>query len=833
MTDLENITPEDFVKHAASLRQFARSLLRCPSAADDAVQETWVRVAKRPRPAVTRLGSWLRTSLRNIVVSQARSDSARARREADATADGASDSPLDLLARRETLETVVRAVGRLSDEFQSVVFLRFFDGLQPREIAARLDIPVSVVHQRLRKALAELRTLLDDMSRDRDWRAGLAAAFGLPNAADPIWTRPIEGATQTMSLPTQLAVAAGAVVAIAVPTTLYFTGGDTVPDAGPAAAEAPEVRVAADDSASVESKPGRVPVDPDASTRSPLAEREPYAFSLEFHATTHRDLPAHGTRVVAGPDLHALNVVGTTDRSGRLSIQWRGSTPAMDFVVQDAGPSGQLRRIHVVAGEPKHVAVRAARPSMFDSFNSSLATATSERDDWLRFVSPTRHETTTEVVEVTEEEEFGVGSLARRPAPGKGRIVVQARDPHGQPVPDAHVVLLDSHGGAKRAWRTDTDGSLALDLIEGEHALRVGGGDHGLAHATLEVKAGNETPWTAQLNRGHELLGRLVDDAGKPLARWTIRVSSSSADDARVDTATTDADGNYAIPNVADRRHVVEAFAPRRRGASPFPMKTFESWPNRVAETVVEAPRDTSRITLRLVESKPDAGVAGSRIRVTSIARARAFERAVHSIDEVTIADLPAGAYRVEVGGAGTRWRVVEECRVAAGAKANVGAIPLEELGRLTLGDDRLAWLGRVRSDLVTRIVEGEVAASDDRDLTNELVLPGATVKGTVAGLDDVTVGVGMGPGTLPGSGAGGGPSTGAGSSAGFGAAAPRTDEAEYVELADVTLAESTESTTHFLLPPGDYVAVTANRDLVFWTMRAGERVELAEVLGR
>ncbi len=105
---------------------------------------------------------WLRGAARNMARSQARRAGRRRRREGRCARPEALPSTAERAAR---LELEMRLIGYVRDlpEGQSeVVYLRFWEGLPPRTIAARLCLPVEAVKTRLKRALASLRARLTE-----------------------------------------------------------------------------------------------------------------------------------------------------------------------------------------------------------------------------------------------------------------------------------------------------------------------------------------------------------------------------------------------------------------------------------------------------------------------------------------------------------------------------------------------------------------------------------------------------------------------------------------------------------------------------------------------
>src|SRR6185503_5300852 len=67
----------------------------------------------------------------------------------------------DLVERVLVQRELVSAVLELDEPYRSIVLLRYFEELPPREIAARTGIPLATVQSRLQRALARLRERLD------------------------------------------------------------------------------------------------------------------------------------------------------------------------------------------------------------------------------------------------------------------------------------------------------------------------------------------------------------------------------------------------------------------------------------------------------------------------------------------------------------------------------------------------------------------------------------------------------------------------------------------------------------------------------------------------
>src|SRR5262245_56112794 len=140
-TGSASFNPEDLLANAAWMRRLALGLVRDDSAADDLVQETWLRAVEKGPEGGNPSRGRLRAVLRNFAVQKMRSDRRRQARELRSARPEAADSTPDGLLERVELERwVVGLVLRLDEPYRSTVLLRFFEGLEPAEIARRQGV---------------------------------------------------------------------------------------------------------------------------------------------------------------------------------------------------------------------------------------------------------------------------------------------------------------------------------------------------------------------------------------------------------------------------------------------------------------------------------------------------------------------------------------------------------------------------------------------------------------------------------------------------------------------------------------------------------------------
>ena len=167
--------------NADFVRALARSLVGDATEAEDLAQEAWLAVSRRGAPDGASPRAWLGGVLRRVASRRHRTDRRRRRREAMLQTATRGDHPP---ARREACEHVLRAVLELDEPFRSTVIQRFYDGLEPSEIAELDGVPPATVRSRLTRALERLRRRLDATygSDRRAWAVPLAA-FAFRDAA--------------------------------------------------------------------------------------------------------------------------------------------------------------------------------------------------------------------------------------------------------------------------------------------------------------------------------------------------------------------------------------------------------------------------------------------------------------------------------------------------------------------------------------------------------------------------------------------------------------------------------------------------------------------------
>ncbi len=147
-----------FDRHSPLVYAVALRVLGDPSGAEDIVQDTFLRIWRKPPAIEAQTGSlagWFAVLARNRAIDQLRK-----RRPTESPDDVVLLSRVDVGAEGEHNLLLARArhmMDALPEEQQTVLHLAFFDGLSHSEIADRLGSPLGTVKTRLRRAVLTLR----------------------------------------------------------------------------------------------------------------------------------------------------------------------------------------------------------------------------------------------------------------------------------------------------------------------------------------------------------------------------------------------------------------------------------------------------------------------------------------------------------------------------------------------------------------------------------------------------------------------------------------------------------------------------------------------------
>lgn len=151
--------------YSKPLSRYAYSLCGCAHRSQDAVQDTFLRLAERAEPIEPddRLGPWLFKVCRSRVIDQFRKEG-RMKTGADLpeTHPGQAEaaSPVETTERADSAAAVFAHMDQLPPNQREVLRLKFQAQLSYREIADVLDLSVTNVGYLVHTAMASLRQRL-------------------------------------------------------------------------------------------------------------------------------------------------------------------------------------------------------------------------------------------------------------------------------------------------------------------------------------------------------------------------------------------------------------------------------------------------------------------------------------------------------------------------------------------------------------------------------------------------------------------------------------------------------------------------------------------------
>jgi len=160
----------DFSQHYTDLYRFAYRLLGRSAAAEDIVQETFLRAARNHAKQLEGepARQWLFVVAHNLCVSHIRHSARHQEVSLDAVPETRSrgPNPAEAVDASERAGFVEDAVAQLSPAMREVVVLREYEGMDYVQIADIVGCSLGTVKSRLARAREQLRALLEPMLGD-------------------------------------------------------------------------------------------------------------------------------------------------------------------------------------------------------------------------------------------------------------------------------------------------------------------------------------------------------------------------------------------------------------------------------------------------------------------------------------------------------------------------------------------------------------------------------------------------------------------------------------------------------------------------------------------
>ncbi|HET6234243.1 MAG TPA: sigma-70 family RNA polymerase sigma factor [Acetobacteraceae bacterium] len=150
-----------------ALRRYAWSLLRNGHDADDLVQDCLARALDRltTESAIAAVRPWLFTIMHNLFISRWRTMRRRKEVVSSDTVEAAGVSVGPDQDGALVMRDLLAGLDRLTDDQRQVLLLVTVEGLEYRDVAAILGVPVGTVMSRLSRARDNLHAHMDGFRR--------------------------------------------------------------------------------------------------------------------------------------------------------------------------------------------------------------------------------------------------------------------------------------------------------------------------------------------------------------------------------------------------------------------------------------------------------------------------------------------------------------------------------------------------------------------------------------------------------------------------------------------------------------------------------------------
>ncbi|MEM8882666.1 MAG: sigma-70 family RNA polymerase sigma factor [Planctomycetota bacterium] len=227
----EGIDREELLAHREYVQALARRLILDPGRADDVAQDAMLAALEASPERRGPLRAWLTGVVRNLAYRVLRDEERRRRREQRRARPDRTESTADAVGDLHMHREIVDVLLALDEPYRTVLVLHYFEGLAPRDIAARVDRPGATVRSQLHRGIDRMREALDRRygGDRRIWSAALVPlVFPAKSAAAATTTG--AGITGVLLMSTKLKLAGVAVLVLAFASWTLLSAPSRAPE---------------------------------------------------------------------------------------------------------------------------------------------------------------------------------------------------------------------------------------------------------------------------------------------------------------------------------------------------------------------------------------------------------------------------------------------------------------------------------------------------------------------------------------------------------------------------------------------------------------------------
>ena len=148
-----------YLEHRSELINYACALLSAREAAEDIVQEAWLKFACLPLEHIEQPTGYLFRMVRNLAMDELRSQ--QSVRRLEQVAPEPAQDPLHTVSSTMELERVQKALDQMSEPMRRAFEMHRFAGATLNQIAEQLGVSPSSAHRYVQQAMLQCLAALD------------------------------------------------------------------------------------------------------------------------------------------------------------------------------------------------------------------------------------------------------------------------------------------------------------------------------------------------------------------------------------------------------------------------------------------------------------------------------------------------------------------------------------------------------------------------------------------------------------------------------------------------------------------------------------------------